>query len=100
MAESFNSVCPELFWMATKNIASGTRTLPREKQPLPRDGIRKLLTTHLATSSARKLRSSVRREEIMRHDNRANEHRRWYITNNLLLLIIHSTLVLSVKTLS
>lgn len=60
------------------------------------DGIRKLPTTHLATSSARKLCSSVRREEIMRHD---NERRREYITNNSLLLLIHCTLVVSVETL-
>lgn len=49
-------------------IASYSYTA-QKKPTSSMDGIRKLLTTHPAILSARKLRSSVRREEIMRHNN-------------------------------
>lgn len=58
---------------------SGTRTLlGGNPGPSSTNGIRKLPTTHLATSSARKLQPSVRREGITRLENDANERGRKY----------------------
>lgn len=73
--------CWIILIVCLQTITTDVVVLARCPEEIPASStneIRKLPTTHLATSSTRKLRPSVRREGITRRENDANECGRKY----------------------